>query len=56
VKYTNRRSLKSQLFNRIMDEIDQTNGRVSIASTTIHIVDTPTFDVHLSDGPKVSAT
>jgi len=54
VKYTNRRSAKSQLFSRIMDEIDQTNGRVAIASTTIHIVETPTVDVHLSGGPNGS--
>lgn len=51
MKYTSRRSLKSQLFSRILDEIDQTNGQMSIASTTIHIVETPTFDEHLSGEP-----
>ena len=56
VKYTSRRNMKSELFSRIMDEIDQTNGQVAIASTTIHIVDRPTFDVHLSGGSKVSDT
>jgi small-conductance mechanosensitive channel len=54
VKYTNRRELKSRLFNRIMDEIDTTNGRVAIASTTIHIVETPTLDVRLNSNPKVT--
>ena len=54
VKYTTRRSAKSQLFSRIMDEIERTNGRVAIASTTIHIVETPKFDVHLSDRPNSS--
>lgn len=47
VKYTNLRHMKSQLFNRILDEIGQTNGQVAIASTTIHIVETPKFDVHI---------
>ncbi|HET6446220.1 MAG TPA: mechanosensitive ion channel domain-containing protein [candidate division Zixibacteria bacterium] len=56
VKYTERRSMKSQLFNRIMDEIDQTNGQVAIASTTIHIVDAPTFDVQLKGGSNVLET
>lgn len=53
VKYTNRRDLKSRLFNRIMDEIDQTDGRIAIASTTIHIVETPTFDVRVNGVSKV---
>jgi len=56
VKYTERRSMKSQLFNRIMDEIDQTNDQVAIASTTIHIVDAPTFDVQLKGGSNVLET
>ncbi|KAA3664553.1 MAG: mechanosensitive ion channel family protein [Chloroflexi bacterium] len=50
VKYTHRRSTKSRLFTRILDEIDQTNGRIAIASTTIQLVETPTLDVRLHQG------
>ena len=45
--YRRRRRTKDELFRRIMDEIDASNGRVDIASTTIHLVETPTLDVHL---------
>lgn len=50
VDYKYRRMAKDQLFTRILDEFDQTNGRLAIASTTIHVVETPTFDVRISDG------
>jgi small-conductance mechanosensitive channel len=51
VDFKKRRIAKDQLFTRILDEIDKTNGRVAIASTTIHLVQTPVFDVKLlSDG------
>jgi small-conductance mechanosensitive channel len=50
VDYKYRRIAKDQLFTRILDEFDQTNGRLAIASTTIHVVETPTFDVRISDG------
>ena len=46
-EYRRRRRTKDELFRRIMDEIDASNGRVAIASTTIHLVETPTLDVHL---------
>ena len=49
VDYRYRRIVKDQLFTRILDEFDQTNGRLEIASTTIHLVQTPTFDVRISE-------
>jgi len=42
-----RRSTKDLLNNRILDEFDATKGKVSIASATFHLVETPTFSVRL---------
>jgi hypothetical protein len=47
VDYKRRRITKDQIFTRILEELDKTGGRVAIASTTIHIVETPAFDVRL---------
>jgi small-conductance mechanosensitive channel len=47
VDYKKRRITKDQLFTQILEEIDKTDGRVSIASTTLQIVDTPVFDVRI---------
>lgn len=55
VDYKRRRSTKDQLFTHILDEIDQTEGRVAIASTTIHLVETPTFNVRLTEPPRPPA-
>jgi small-conductance mechanosensitive channel len=52
VDYKRRRTTKDQLFNRILDEFDQTDGRVSMASMTIHLVETPVFDVRLREKVK----
>lgn len=48
VPYKQRRSQKDRLFTRILDDFDKTLGRVSIASTTLHLVDAPALDVRLS--------
>ncbi|MEA5570597.1 mechanosensitive ion channel family protein [Calothrix sp. UHCC 0171] len=48
VDYKKRRGKKDELFTNILDEIDRTEGRVSIASTTVHLVQTPIFDVRVS--------
>jgi small-conductance mechanosensitive channel len=48
VDYKRRRSTKDQIFTRILDEIDKTQGRIAIASTTIHLVQTPVFDVRVT--------
>ena len=49
VDYKRRRITKDQLFTRILEELDKTDGRVAIASTTIQIVETPAFDVRLME-------
>ena len=49
VDYKQRRDKKDVIFSRILDEFDNTNGSISIASTTIHIVETPAFNVKLTD-------
>jgi small-conductance mechanosensitive channel len=46
VDYKRRRATKDELFTRILNAIDETHGRVAIASTTIHIVETPVLQVN----------
>ncbi len=47
--YKRRRSTKDILFTRIMEEFDATDGKVSMASATFHLVDAPVFNVRLTD-------
>lgn len=49
VDYKKRRLTKDRLFTRILDEFIKTDGQVSIASTTIHLVATPVFDVRIDN-------
>lgn len=49
VDYRVRRIVKDQLFTRILEELDKTDGRVGIASATIHLVQTPVLDVRLTE-------
>jgi hypothetical protein len=49
VDYKKRRSFKNSLFLKILEEIEKTDGRVAIASATVHIVETPVFKVQLND-------
>ncbi|WP_315787944.1 mechanosensitive ion channel family protein [Fischerella sp. JS2] len=49
VDYKKRRGKKDVIFSRILDEFDNCEGRISVASTTIHIVETPAFNVKLVD-------
>ncbi len=49
VDYKKRRLTKDKIFMRILDEFTKTENRVSIASTTFHLVETPVFDVRLKD-------
>jgi len=53
VDYKKRRMTKDILFTRIIEEIDKTDGRVGIASTTLQLVDLPEFKVRLA-GKEVS--
>jgi small-conductance mechanosensitive channel len=47
VDYGKRRSTKDLLFTRILDAIAQTEGKVSMASATFHLVEAPTFDIRV---------
>ncbi len=47
VDFRKRRGTKDLLFTRILDAFAQTDGKVSIASATFHLVEAPTFDVRL---------
>ena len=52
VNYKARRGTKDRLFTRILEEVDKTEGRVALASATFHLVETPVFDVRLTDSRK----
>lgn len=52
VDYKKRRSTKDLLFTRILDEIDNSEGRIAIASTTIHLVEVPELKVSLRENGK----
>jgi small-conductance mechanosensitive channel len=49
VDYKRRRITKDKLFTRILEEFEKTAGSISIASTTLQIVETPVFDVRLQN-------
>lgn len=48
VNYKQRRTQKDRLFTRILDDFDNSDGKVRLASTTLHLVDAPVLDVRLS--------
>ena len=48
VDYRRRRSMKDILFSRILDEIEGTNGRVNLASTTFELVAAPNLDIQFT--------
>ena len=49
VDYKKRRITKDRLFTRILEEVDQTNGRVAMASATFHLVETPEITVKIAE-------
>jgi small-conductance mechanosensitive channel len=49
VDYKKRRMTKDILFTRIIEEIDKTDGRVGIASTTLQLVDLPEFKIKIAN-------
>ncbi len=49
VDYKARRGTRDRLFARLLDAIDDTDGRVAMASATFHLVETPVIDVRLRD-------
>jgi small-conductance mechanosensitive channel len=50
VDYRQQRQTKDEMFERILDEFDKSEGRVTFASTTMQLVDLPPFDVRLREG------
>ncbi|MEO7032923.1 MAG: hypothetical protein ABI548_03735 [Polyangiaceae bacterium] len=50
VDYRKRRSVKSQLFTRILEEIDRTGDRIRLASATFELVNVPQLDISFADG------
>jgi len=53
VDYRKRRRTKDQLFERILDEFDSSEGRVAFASTTVQLVDLPPLDIRLGERTKI---
>jgi len=47
VDFKRRRTTKTTLFEKILDEFAATKGRVAVASTTLQIVDMPPLDVNV---------
>ena len=49
VNYKKRRIKKDELFTRILDEFENTSGKVTFASATFELVEAPTINLRLSD-------
>ena len=52
VDFKKRRSTKDLLFTHILDGVAASDGRVSMASATFHLVEAPVFDVRLHRSEK----
>ena len=52
VDHKKRRTTKDLLFSRILEELEKTEGRLAIASTTVQIVGTPPFNVRITGVTK----
>jgi small-conductance mechanosensitive channel len=50
VDYRKRRWTKDRLFTRILEEVDKSNNRIRLASTTVEIANLPRFSVSFKDG------
>jgi len=49
--YKKRRSTKDLLFTRILEEFDATDGKVTLASATFHLVEAPVLNVRIAGDP-----
>lgn len=49
VDYRSRRRVKDRLFTRILEEVDKSNGRIRLASSTFEIANLPAFDAAIQD-------
>jgi small-conductance mechanosensitive channel len=52
VDFKKRRITKDALFTMILDEFEKTDGKVSFASATFQIVETPVIDVRLTENAR----
>ena len=50
VDFKRRMVIKDMLFTRILDGVSQSNGKISMASATIQLVEAPTLDIRLHKG------
>jgi len=50
VHYRTRRSVKDQLFTRILEEVDRSENRIRLASATFEVVGLPRMDVTVNGG------
>lgn len=50
VDYRKRRTVKDQLFTRILEEVDKSSDRIRLASATFELVNLPRLDVSIKDG------
>ncbi len=49
VNYKRRRATKTELFTRILSEIEATNGEIRFASATFQLVESPDFKLNIKD-------
>lgn len=54
VDYKKRRITKDLLFTRVLEDVDRTSGRVSLASATFHLVEAPEIQVKVVEMTKGS--
>jgi len=47
VDYKKRRSTKSEIYTKILKDVEATNGEVKFASATFHLVEAPTIDINI---------
>jgi small-conductance mechanosensitive channel len=56
VKHRARRATKDALFSRILAAVDKSEGKVAMASMTVHIVETPQLRVLLNKAKELGAS
>jgi hypothetical protein len=49
VDYRKRRSVNDLLFNRVLEEVDESGDRIRLASATFELVSIPRLDVSFDD-------
>ena len=54
VDHKRRRATKDVLWAKVLEAVDASDGKVGMASMTVHIVETPTFDVRMLEDRKVN--